>query len=377
MSIYTSTITAFLEWLYGDEALLKSPCGTVYPVTVKSCTLVNPEDVLLDLIPDSRQFPATSWLLEELKQQNSHLWNGRTYVFRELDSASSWPRLLCSTGYYFDTVNTCLILTEELKRTIAAVRETDFASLYEAMSVRRGIHANQTGKAALEDVWTGANRSAAISISCLFAVYDGVSYRYYVRRRSSKLADDAGLFHVIPSMVFQPVAKEGQERDDFNITNTILRELAEELFDYQDLTATDVNVKSDSWAPYPEIVALQELLQKGEAELVIAGVAMDLFNLRPEIIAVLVVHSADWLKQYQSQIRFSTSEYVSDADSESAADGYESYRDIDDDSVFQPDGEFSPANGVPVGAACLILGLPIARQLRDRYRNFTSPSSNQ
>ncbi len=39
---------------------------------------------------------------------------------------------------------------------------------------------------------------------------------------------------------------------------------------------------------------------------------------------------------------------------------------LDDESVLQAGGEFMPLNCVVLGAACLILGLPVARQLRDR-----------
>jgi len=361
MSSKTPTLTKFLAWLYGEEALLKSSYSTIYPVAVKLCTLTNPEDVLVDLTEDTRQFPATSWLLEEMKQQNQHLWNGKTYVFLGLDSTSTDPRLHCAEGYYFDTVNTCIVLEEELKRNLAKATESDFASLYATMHLRRAIHQNQIGKAALADAWSGERRSAAIAICCLFVASDGVSYRYYVRRRSANLADGAGLYHVIPSMVFQPIAKDGNEPDSFSITNTILREVAEELFDHEE----EVTPEHETNCP-PEIMALRELLQTGGAELLITGVAMELLSLRPEILAVLIVHDPEWLQQYESHIRFSSSEYANDTEDT------KSDRDLDDETVLEPGGEFAPENCVVAGAACLIVGLPVARQLRDRYSHQAS-----
>lgn len=351
MSNQISMINNFLAWLYGEDALLKSPVGIPYPVTVKPCILDNPEAVLQELTEDTRQFPNSSPLLEEMKQKNQHLWNGRTYVFLGLDTASPYPRLRCGSGYYFDMVNTCMMLEQELTRTISQTPELDFAALYERMPLRRALHQNQTGEAALQDVWTGVHRSATLAISCLFAAYSGKSYRYYVSRRSAQVADGAGLYHIIPSMVFQPINSDKQPQNSFNITNTILREVAEELFNHPENTPTD----------YPEIATLRELLETGGAELVVTGVAMDLLNLQPEILATFVIHDQTWLQQYQHQIRFSRDEYVTDADES------KSYRNLEDDSILQPGGEFAPENCVVVGAACLIVGLPVARQLGDRY----------
>jgi hypothetical protein len=36
--------------------------------------------------------------------------------------------------------------------------------------------------------------------------------------------------------------------------------------------------------------------------------------------------------------------------------------------VLAADGAFSPRQSVATGAACLLLGLPVARRLRDRRR---------
>lgn len=367
MSNHISEITDFLTWLYGEEALLHGHNGIVYPVTVKRCYAINPEDILLDVISDNRQFPNSSRLLEEMKQKQLHLWNGPTYVFRKLGQVSHLPQLQCSVGHYFDTINTCMVLAEELKPNIATGTDVNFDSLYRAMPLRRTLHAGRTGKAALEDVWTGNNRSAAISISCLFVVCDRVSYYYYAHRRSSKLADDAGLYHVIPSMVFQPITEHVQSPYDFNITNTILRELAEELFERDEFTDTDIEAEHSG--AYPEIVALQELLRAGSAELVVTGVAVDLLTLRPEILAVLVVHASDWLGRFQQDIQF-CSEFRDAADPPSKIHEQESRFYLDDDSILQPGCEFGLENSVVTGAACLILGLPVARQLRDRYRQM-------
>ena len=337
-------IVDFLVWLYGNDNLFRGLTGLTYPLVVR--TAKNYNAVLGDWATETRAFPQSSWLLEEMQQGNSHLWNAKTYALRYLETSPEGDRLHCTTGSYFDTVNTCTILEVELRR--AMVRVPDDAPheiRYEAMPLRRALHGTRKKSEALEDTWLGRGRSAAIAISCLFAVYDGQDYKYFVRQRSANLADGAGLYHIVPSMVFQPTTNDPLESKSYNIQNTILREVAEELFDHEDSDLDPIT--------YPEIADLQSLLVNGGASLKISGIAMVLLCLRPEILAVLVVRDPQWWACHHSSLRFSRHEYATNQPES------EGWRSVNDNSLFSRGGEFDPCNCVATGAASAILGLPL------------------
>ncbi len=339
----------FLAWLYGSDSLFQSPTGLTYPLIVRTTVSPEPTAVLGNWAEETRSFPQSSWLLEEMQQGNSHLWNGETYAMRYLETAPDGDRLHCTTGSYFDTVNTCTILEVELRRAMVTVaEEASHQMRYEAMPLRRALHGTRQGAAALEDAWSSRERSAAIAISCLFVVNDGQDYRYFVRQRSANLADGAGLYHIVPSMVFQPTAADPLDPKSYSIQNTILREVAEELFDREE---SDPDLIS-----CPEIADLHSLLVNGDASLRISGIAMDLLCLRPEILAVLVVRDPQWLARHASSVRFSRHEYAR------VQPDSEGWRSVNDDGVFLPGGEFDPRHCVATGAASAILGLPWVRQ---------------
>ena len=345
----TNMIVDFLGWLYGSDNLFQGATGLTYPLVVRTSKNPDPFAVLGDWAVETRSFPESSWLLEEMQKTNSHLWNGKTYALRYLENSDQGDLLHCTTGSYFDTVNTCTILEVELRRAMETLPDDASHEVrYEAMPLRQELHGTRKGFEALEDTWLGKGRSAAIAISCFFAVYDGQDYQYFVRQRSANLADGAGLYHIVPSMVFQPTTNDPLDPKSYNIQNTILREVAEELFDHEDADCNPIT--------YPEIADLQSLLVNGGASLRISGIAMDLLCLRPEILALLVVDDPQWLARHGSSLRFSRHEYTTDKTDR------ESWRSLNDSSVFLPGGEFDPCNCVATGAASVILGLPLIRR---------------
>ncbi len=346
-------IVDFLAWLYGNDVLFRGPTGLKYPLVVRTNVSSNPHRILGDWAEETRSFPQSSWLLAEMQQRNSYLWNGKTYVLRYIDIDAEGACLHCTTGSYFETVNTCTILEVELQRAITSLPiNASHSERYEAMPLRRSLHGRRKGAKALEDAWSGRGRSAAIAISCLFAVHDGQDYRYFVRQRSANLADGSGQYHIVPSMVFQPTAEDPWNPASYSLQNTILREMAEELFDREEGDRDPL--------AYPEIRDLQSLLLDGGASLQISGIAMDLLCLRPEILAVLVVRDPQWLARYTSSLCFSRHEYVS------GRPDSEGWCSVDDDSLFIRGGELEPRRCVATGAASAILGLPWVRQQHSR-----------
>ena len=338
----TAIITDFLSWLYGQDALFKSPYGLTYSLNVNEFPGCETAVTLGTLSRETRSFPASSWLLDEMRQRKGQLWNGATYALDSIEFDRDRACIHCTVGSYFDTVNTCTILEVELERAIAALpTDATHAARYDAMPLRQQLHGDRRGQAALNDAWTGRGRSAAIAISCCAIVNDGMGDRYFVQRRSTEVADGGGQYHIVPSMVFQPVDSDPFSSQNYSLENTILREVAEELFDREE----------DGRDPleYSEIADLKALLDQGGAELTISGIAMDLMCLRPEILAVLHVRDRGWFERHGGAIAFSRHEYAAVANDPG-------WRAIDDEGPFLAGGEFAPGRCVATGAASAILG---------------------
>lgn len=354
-------ITRFLAWLYGEKSLFRGPSRLAYPLNVRSWAN-NPKPInslLGDLSIDNRLFPASSWLLEEMASKQKQLWNGKTYALadrslmpgKQADSLlADGEQLHCVIGTYYDTVNTCAILEAELQRAICAC-SVDVAPehLYQALPQRHHLHGDHLGQAALADTWSGRNRSAAVSISCCFIVNTGSAddglvageQRYFLRQRSEQVADGSGLYHIVPSMVFQPSHEDPFHPQSYCLESMILREVAEELFDRDENNQDSVL--------YPEVADLKRLLDSGGATLMATGVAMDLLCLRPEILALCWIKDCSWYNLHGQAMRFSRHEYQADSvDSRG-------WRSISDDDPFQATGEFAPHRCVATGAASAIL----------------------
>lgn len=362
----------FLAWLYGEDSLFRSATGLTYPLNVRSW-VDQPKavgQVLGNLRTETRQFPASSWLLAELQSNHKHLWNGKTYALddrtRDPDTKTTATqgdedRLHCTVGSYFDTVNTCTILEVELARAIAHCHpDISPEQLYQALPLRRQLHGDRRGQAALADAWTGRDRSAAVAISCCFVVNTGSpddgcaggEQRYFLRQRSAQVADGAGQYHIVPSMVFQPTQEDPFDPQSYSLEAMILREVAEELFDREE-GHPDLDL-------YPEIADLKHLLNSGGAMLNITGIAMDLLCLRPEILALCWVQDRTWFKRHGASMHFSRHEYTQDPQLG------DSWRGIQDDHPFQASGEFAPHRCIATGAASAILGV---QYLRNRVQS--------
>lgn len=354
-------ITRFLAWLYGEESLFRSPSGLAYPLNVQSwADQPRPLAALLgDLTIDSRTFPSSSWLLEDLRSNHKHLWNGTTYALadrsRMPSNAAHQPqadgeRLHCVVGTYFDTVNTCTILEAELQRAVCDCRlDVVPEQLYQALPQRHHLHADRLGQAALADAWSGRDRSAAVSISCCFVVNSGSTdddlvagqQRYFLCQRSEQVADGPGLSHIVPSMVFQPSHENPFDPQSYCLERIILREVGEELFDREE--------GDQDALLYPEIADLNTLLASGGATLLVTGVAMDLLCLRPEILALCWIRDGSWYARYGSAMKLSRHEY------NPVSMARHSWRAILDDEPFCADGEFAPHRCIATGAASAIL----------------------
>lgn len=345
----SQTSVACLAELHGRSAFLLTPDGEPLPALFKPLDSVDVDALLGPCFDDDRGFAASSPELERLRLRHARLWNGPTYVLRGFDPNTS--RLTVARGHYFDTITTCFELRAELHRAKSQAP----GSAWDRMPRRRAVLGGREGDEANEWLWSGEGRSASIGISCLFLMKTADGFRYCAARRGMDVSDEPGLYHVVPSMLFQPAEKN--ESAEYSIRRTVLREVAEELF----------SVPEDGdWATSAPIVRLQGLMDQGRAGLRVTGLALNLEDLRLEILTLLHVLDVGWMNEFGTALGACTSEYASE---QAVLHG------IDDFLLGRLPIAFRAGGGTIAGTACLTLGAPWVRRIVADVSSAANPIS--
>ena len=155
--------------------------------------------------------------------------------------------------------------------------------------MHRTVNVSQT-------LWHGAGRSATIGGACLVVYNDSGTYRAILARRSNRNATDPNFYHVLPAFIFQPTHPD-MALVDWRISRHIYREYLEELFG-----AAESNVGSSDWIDaHPAMQDLQHMMNHGAASLHLTGITLNLFTLRPEICALLLIHDPTWWVRITSE----------------------------------------------------------------------------
>jgi len=69
--------------------------------------------------------------------------------------------------------------------------------------------------------------------------------------------------------------------------------------EFSDWLATHAH---DYFYTHPAVSDLRVMLQTGQAELQLTGVAFNLLSLRPEICALLIIHEEGWYARWQHEL---------------------------------------------------------------------------
>jgi hypothetical protein len=143
------------------------------------------------------------------------------------------------------------------------------------------------------------NFELSLGSSCLF-ICNTESHGYQaLLAKKSQGANGFNDLHVIPASMLQPVGNNPLNYNlELNIKNQVIRELAEEVFNYPETTGSHANNLIDEIYSYPEISHLESLLKSGEAEFHVTGFHLDLFRLRPEILSTIIIHDKEWAKEH-------------------------------------------------------------------------------
>lgn len=320
------SLSRYIAWKYGAERLL-TRAGRNYPVVCCRARSNDVESVLgaLDLAPAA---PADGVVSRLARLVDPRLTNGHVYVMRHARFYAQ-PVFDCGLGRYFGMLDTCSAIEVELR---AATRDGECApqELDEKLERRNAAHVAAGG----DPISCGAGRDAALGVSMLVAcrTRDGYQMRL-AKRGEGGLGIAAGLLHVVPSGMFDFT----DARAHYNVTGKLREEYAEELF------------RNASGA----LEYLDLLIDKGEARLLLTGVAMDLLNLRPEICSMLVINAPEWFER----ARFT--QLNDEFAAEEAADGW--VRLASDEEMIA-EGGLLPEAMVPPGAAALWMGVDALRE---------------
>jgi hypothetical protein len=225
------------------------------------------------------------------------VFNGEVYA---MDRLRVRPRLQLDLrrGLYFDSMNTSESLELEFRREVA--RGADWRK---HLDKRRAL-----GQRPWLD---GRGRCAAVGVATLVAWrHDGGARLLLARLGDKAMPERAGLWHVAPAGMFSPPC---------SVRRLVQTELAEEL---------------------PGFPA-------EAGRLYLAGVAVNLLNLRPEICTLLVLEGPAWLPALNAEYRGEACvvDYRSDA---------ELLRELD----------LRAGTATPPGAAALYLGTRLLQTLK-------------
>jgi len=229
-------------------------------------------------------------------------------------------------------------------------------------------------KADGDPVLNGKGRSAAVGVSCLIIFPTEKGWATIIRERSPNVAVYRDALHVIPSFMF--AAEVGDLEQEYSVRHNVFREYLEEVFNKRQVEQPPPAATFDwFYCKFPDLHYLVDLLESGDAELLLIGLAVDAFTLRTEILTLLIIKSLDWWKNHShgNQIRHLSHMNIND-EFKSQQELWKEQRDIivriDLDEEFKPIIQKlptgvkldDPAFWVPPGAAAFYHGLHIARK---------------
>lgn len=271
-------ITQYIAARY--PAALFERHGTRHPVTFYEAAPHQVQDVdsILGRVPSKTltrsDFDVYNYAyLHSLQNSARTIYDGTTFALTHLRTRPL--RIEAAFGSYFDMIATCAALDQELQDAANGT--------YIRAPQRSHYHRSVTHEEALT---RGTGRSAAIGGIVLTVFNDEGTYRLLLGKRSAKQATRPNHIHLLPAFMFQPL-QQPMHPQEWSLRHHVYREVLEELFGLDE---------SDSLAFYdhPALVALQHMMDAGQAGLYVTGIALNLMTLRPEITMLLLIRDPQW-----------------------------------------------------------------------------------
>jgi len=362
----------YLDWLYGPRLRLLKYDGTPFPVALFPAppeqrhdieSVLDGLDTEIDDAIDNTLDQAGQSYLKKLKETGHNLWDDPTYRMLRFD-LHPHMKLTCALGGYYNMLKSCDILEFELLTEFGRQQPSaeGFADFTRTLRLRNHVHGQG------DPFSQAAGRSAAIAISAAIVFAKDRSYKALLRERSKSVTVHSGLLHVVPSFMFQPVARN--YREEFSVRHNVYREYLEEVLGLSELTQPEDYVRHDYFYDDPNLRYLLDLEKQGAASFHLTGVCMNLLNTRPEICVLILIRDPDWidnqgrgrkvknlqLTPLKTNWEFKHSDELPGTELKGMA-----FLDLTHELVIPPE-LFKPEHFVPPGAAALKLAVDVARE---------------
>jgi hypothetical protein len=209
--------------------------------------------------------------------------NRVTYRLAEADLASARPRLACTVGRYFDSIDV----------GEAAAHEYAGARLRGRPPGAHGRDAPAGLRGRVGDPRDLRRRPANLAISTLTLRLDRKAGRAWFPlhwRDPAKVGHAGGLYQVIPVGVFQPSGEAAWNTGhDFSLWRCMIREFAEELGGGpEDYANHDGPLDYDSW---PFARQLTDALDRAQVRVWCLGLGVDPLTYATDLLTVAVIDS--------------------------------------------------------------------------------------
>lgn len=285
---------SFLRDRYADMDVLRGPDG-FFPAAIMELDpsgSADPEKLLGRRVPHKAPLFREERVVEALRSLGKDIWNDPTFSLADthVDTQGRVHSMDAYIGQYYEQLNTGKYLEFEL---LKAVEDGS----YRTPERSRVIDHFTSPRACL---LSGGGIDAAISVSALVVYRRGHEYWMLCELRSQEVAEGAGLYHVPPSGIFQPVtAPTVQNLEvEFSLEHNLYREYLEELFGVTEVRNSAGALAPDYFYAHESLVYLQHLINAGSAQLLGTCLMFDLFSHRPEVCMLLIIEDPEWwLKQ--------------------------------------------------------------------------------
>ena len=223
----------------------------------------------------------------------------------------------------------------------------------------------QLKKIVIEKDFSTISGSLACSTLVVYKDFIRKKYMYFIMDNSKK-KNGNNTKHVIPSFMFQPPRNDSVLDETFTDTLDIklqmFKEFAEEILGLEEFDRiNDGCLLKQAIQNNPILQRLDELLQTGQAEFKVLGLALDIFRLRPEIMSVLVIENQEFMRMVDDNlIEQAANRIATDAQGNTPFKSFE-VDNINRHNIENEQRYFHLLTDikkplVPPGAACLKLG---------------------
>lgn len=344
MAYDSPVLGPWLQNRYGCS--LVSIAGRAYPATVVyESPEMKPDEVLAGS-PRWRQPELQEYLRGPYWLIRSRVGRRRrhTFVLDSIKTPSERLTIECALTDSAFALKSSVSLEWEL---LAAVRraERNATNLELAIPIRDAVHRSVTNP-----LLDGRARAAAVGITCVIAYsHNGRTEVRLHRRGRRSMVTRVGMFHAFPACIFQAPCQ--QVDIEYSIHHAFLWEYFEEFFNRPDKAHPRTSPKE--FYNEPPIRELRSMFDSGTATHSLLGVAIDLMNLRPEVITLVEVRDPGWFEKtvpsYQLNPEFAGQ---SEAPTQSVSCTLDMHVALD--GQFQAN-DLTPQTLVPCTAAALAL----------------------